>query len=163
MLEREREEEERKRTRGGLGLGLVAAAPSSLTCLAWPQFTDCAPSRPPHFSYINTAARLDRARLPNPPFPPLRSLSSSFQLTHRRHNSPTSRREHQFDRHKPSSTSTSSHFNQSNHSHTHLPTKSTQDASQEDRRRLQAQGCPLAPFLPGLSRPLRLSCNRIRN
>lgn len=38
-------------------------------------FTDCAPSRPPHFLYINTAARLDRARPPKPP-----SLPSDLSL-----------------------------------------------------------------------------------
>lgn len=45
----------------------------------WPQeravFTDCVPSRSPHFSYINTATCLDRARLPDPP-----SLPSDLSL-----------------------------------------------------------------------------------
>lgn len=35
------------------------------------RFTDCVPSRSPHFSYINTATCLDRARLPDPPSLPL--------------------------------------------------------------------------------------------
>lgn len=125
-------------------------------------FTDCAPSRPPHFLYINTAARLDRARPPKPP-----SLPSdlSLLLSHSRTTATTAPT--RLD--SINSTDANHHSDlQSfqNNLRCTSPT-SAQDASQEDRsrgrRHLQAQGGSLAPFLPGLSHPLRLGRNRIRN